>query len=160
MKIAIILLVSIFIFIPCWSHQRHKKHHKSQNPKVLAVAMTRTGCYGRCPGYEVKANADGTIIYTGLKFVDDTGKYYKKRTAAYIAPIIDEVITYRMDTCAKFYRTRVPDLPGFNITITYADSTKVIREAGGGPFYLNKLADELEKSGKRTDTAGWQKMKE
>lgn len=39
------------------------------------ITLERFGCYGTCPVYKIKLNIDGTVKYTGIKYVDKIGKY-------------------------------------------------------------------------------------
>lgn len=155
MKHLVLLLIAVILLTPAMAkHHQHKKKH-SKGSTVLAVGMSRSGCYGRCPIYDVLLSANGTITYTGKRFVTDTGIFIKKTDRAYILPIIDEVIINRVDTCKTRYRSPIPDLPGFMVTVVYADSTKRIIAAEGGPAFLKKIANEIDGIGNKTDSNAW-----
>src|SRR3989344_3218798 len=43
-------------------------------PLDFSVTLERQGCYGTCPIYKVTVKADGSVTYTGERFVGTTGE--------------------------------------------------------------------------------------
>ena len=157
-KIALIILALLVGVSAFAKHQKHrKKKKKPVASQISSVTMRRTACYGRCPDYSVKISSDGGVVYTGMRFVEDSGVYTKNIGAAKAMDIINQFITYRVDTCANIYHNRIPDLPGMMMTIVYADSTKVIKNAHFGPLYLKGLATSMDEVGKKSDDS-WKKQ--
>ena len=156
MKKTALIILSVLICCTAFAKkQKHKKKHKSAGP-ITSVIVHRTGCFGRCPDYTVEINADGMATYTGIRFNTDSGVYKKDIGATKAMNIINEFITYRVDTCSDRYHNRIEDLPGLILTINYKDSVKTIQNAHFGPPYLRTLAADVDNAGKRADDS-WKK---
>lgn len=154
-KITLVILSILFCGIAFAKHKHKKKQQASGN--IISVSIRHTACYGRCPDYTIEINKDGSVIYTGARFVPDTGIFKKNIGMEKAIGIINQFNTYRVDTCKDIYRSRIADLPGLVVTVKYNDSTKMIRDANSGPDYLKQLADTIDDIGKKTDN-GWTKI--
>ena len=149
--------LALLIIMPAIARNgRKKKKGKHQN-QITAVVMHRTACYGRCPDYTIEINKDGTITYTGIRFVEDSGVYRKKIGADKAGAILNKLNESRVDTCRRMYTSRIQDLPGLFFTVKYTDSVKSILNANWGPAYLSEIAGEMEVIGRKPD-ATWEKV--
>ena len=45
---------------------------------TLRITLSRSGCYGKCPTYEVEIHGDGTVLYDGKFDVAAKGKHTAK----------------------------------------------------------------------------------
>jgi hypothetical protein len=48
-------------------------------PRDLLITLERTRCYGRCPHYKLSINAEGEVIFEGIKFTRADGKTEKHK---------------------------------------------------------------------------------
>ena len=119
--------------------------------------MHRTACFGRCPDYMIEINNSGVVTYTAIRFCEDTGVFKKDIGASKAREIIDQFTTYKVDTCKDIYESRIQDVPGMVMTIKYKTTTKIIRDANFGPFFLQRLAEAIDAVGKKTDDT-WKKV--
>ena len=158
MRKIVLVILALLICVPVFAkHQKRKKKKKQSTSKITSVTMRRTPCYGRCPDYSIKISSNGDVVYTGMRFVEDSGVYTKNVGAAKAMEIINQFIANRVDTCKDLYQNRIPDLPGIIMTIVYANSTKEIRNAHFGPPYFKGLATSIDEVGKQHD-ASWKKQ--
>lgn len=149
----------LFIALTAFSMQKKKAVKKpGYKYNIKSVLMHRTTCFGRCPEYTVELKANGTAIYTGIRFVPDSGKYSKNIGSTKINGIYKFMTDNHIDTCSNVYDNRIPDLPGVYYTITYKDSIKKIINAGWGPEYLKELSVKIDDIGKKTGKT-WKKIK-
>ena len=158
MKKIILVILSLVVFLPVIAkHKKSKKKKEAANP-ITYVKIFRTGCFGQCPTYMVQIDADGTATYSAIRFNDDTGIFKKNIGKAKAMEVLNEVNSYRPDTCKDEYDNRVPDVPGLNIQIKYTDKTKNILNAKYGPGYLQLLGNHIDAAGKKSDNVGWDKV--
>jgi hypothetical protein len=144
------LIISLSIAVA-----KHKKHSKATTKEILSVTMNHGGCYGRCPVYNIKVENNGTVTYTGLRFVQDSGTFQKNVGADNVKTLFDKFGVYRVDTCSTIYRNRIPDLSGTYYTIVYKNKTQTIANTNFGPSYFKELTDDINKLGVVDNT--WQK---
>ena len=124
-KITLIILAVIICFPAIAKHKKHKKKQESGN-EIISVQIFRTGCYGKCPTYTVEINNDGMATYTAIRFNADSGVFKKNIGKAKAMEILNEVNSYKPDTCKDVYDARAADLPGINFNIKYKNKTKTI----------------------------------
>ncbi len=156
MKKILLAVIAMSLLAPAFALSKKKK--KNVKSPITSVTLHRTACYGKCPEYTITLHKDGTVTYTGIRNVPDSGTYKKNIGSAKTMAIINELIGYKVDTCSKMYNNRIPDLPGIMYTINYKDSVKKIYSAEWGPTYLKKVAAEIDGVGKKTDNS-WKKAK-
>lgn len=158
-------ILAILAIICCFSASATNKHKKTKKKQqlpantIIAISMRRTACYGHCPDYSIDINRNGTVTYTGRVAVPDTGTFTKNIGEKKAREVLDMFTEFHVDTCMDLYPNRIPDLPGINYDIKYADKTKKIYCANWGPAFLKKLAAAVDAAGNKTDNNGWKKVK-
>jgi hypothetical protein len=127
-------------------HKRKKKKKTVQKTNTVVAARTiksvlmgKGACFGTCPIYDIEVFDNGTIRYTGKQFVDKQGVYEKHVDPQETMKIINEVASYRPDTCADNYKVMIPDVPHVHFFISYKDSVKRIVNADSGPYFFREL---------------------
>ena len=158
MKKSILVALVFLISIGCASAvQKKKKKSQAKNGnKIESVLIDNSACFGRCPSYDIQVKKNGTVRYTGLLFVKDSGTYEKNIGTAAAMKLFTEFNTYKVDTCQNEYPNKIPDLSGITYTIVYTDKTKKIRNAHFGPEFLKQLSADMDKLAK-VDTS-WKKI--
>lgn len=155
----VILLLSVIAGVEA-KQPKNKKKKQAKTGEIISVSVHRTVCYGQCPDYIIEINRDGTATYTARMFTPDTGIFKKTIGKEKAGEVIALFKQYRVDTCMEMYENRIPDLPGFNITINYKKSKKQIFNCAWGPLFLKEIAQAMEDVGKKPDDAGeeWKKI--
>jgi TonB family protein len=117
------------------------------------VEIYRSTCYGTCPGYTVRVNADGTIQWEGDAFVDVIGK----RTAG-ISPDESRALLEKFRTAAFWsycgdYSRSITDNPGTQITVSLGGRTRTISDyADSSPKELRDLLVDVDRA---SDSHRW-----
>jgi TonB family protein len=110
------------------------------------VEVSRSTCYGTCPGYTVRVNADGTVQWDGGAFVDVLGK----RTAS-IGPdrsraLLEEFRTAAFWSYCGDYTRSITDEPGTQIAVSLGGRTRTISDyAYSSPKELQELQVEVDR---------------
>jgi hypothetical protein len=111
---------------------------------ITAMTMRRTGCFGRCPIYEVQLFYDGRAKYIGERFTNYLGTYEKNVGAANVQALLRRAESLRVDTCAETYEMMVQDLPTINFTFSRPQGTQTIQNANYGARYFVGLAADMD----------------
>jgi len=151
-----LLTILILIFVVSVVYAKHKKHPAVNGKEILSVSLKHGGCYGRCPIYNIDVSNNGTVTYTGLMFVKDSGAYTKDIGVTKVKKLFDQFNTYRVDTCSKVYINRIPDLSSIYYSIVYKDATQTISNANLGPAFLKELTNKIDSMGMVDNT--WKKV--
>jgi len=139
--IVVLLLLTTSLFSV--AKNKHKKKPPA-GPQIMSVSVYHTACYGRCPTYKIEVNKDGLATFTGIRFTPDSGVFTKNLGNATAKEIIEPFLIARIDTFPDRYQSRVQDLPGIVLTITFSDSVKTISNANFGPPLLGRLRIKLD----------------
>ncbi len=155
----IILPVIILSLAACAQSKKTSVKTSPKQPDFEQVLMRRTPCYGKCPVYHIELFKDGTLRYSGIRFIKDSGVYEKNIGAANAEKILDEFRKYRVDTCADYYELPIADLPGIYYSYTVNGEEHKISNAHFGPIFLKELAQKLDEIGyKDIDHSQWKKL--
>lgn len=143
----IILPILIISLLACAQSRKATSKTTVKQPDFSHILMKRTPCFGKCPIYSVELFKSGRLIYTGMRFVKDSGMYEKNIGAAQAQAIFDEYRKYRMDTCSERYELPVADLPGIYYSYTINGEESHIVNANFGPDFLKILAQKMDEIG-------------
>lgn len=58
---------------------------------ITSIQMHRSGCYGTCPVYDMKVKRDGSVMFSGHKFVECVGKRMGRISTADFDVIVQKV---------------------------------------------------------------------
>ena len=112
--------------------------------KSVKIELSRTVCYGTCPAYSVTIRGDGSVHFSGEKYVLIPGAH-----DARIAP--DEVMELvRQFEGAKFfaasdkYIASVTDNPTYSLTLTVAGKTKTVTDYVGEQVGMPLVITDVE----------------
>lgn len=84
---------------------------------VAIISISKSVCFGECPAYSAQIFKDGTIIYEGLKNVDNIGKFKGKVDVNELNGVVEEVTNIGFFNLNHIYdNEHVTDLP---TTVTY-----------------------------------------
>ena len=83
------LLAALLGFGPDSSPQEHLPFPEIHDWNSLRITLNRSGCYGRCPAYEIEIHGDGTVLYEGKANVATKGKRTGKISHATLSDLVD-----------------------------------------------------------------------
>jgi hypothetical protein len=113
---------------------------------ITSVELHRTTCFGKCPDYRLKMMADGSVTYVGRTYAPYKGTFEKKLSAEQVQALFKDFERFRVDTAKETYQT-IPDLPGMNFEIVYANGKEQSIKRGESPFapkFLMGLAERMD----------------
>jgi len=162
-----ITLLLFILFVASHADAMHKSKKKKKTtgkpvqtvvaaPVIKSVLMGKGACFGTCPIYDIEIFDNGLIRYTGKQFVDKPGTYEKQVNSQETMKIINEVASYRPDTCADNYHPMLTDVPHMHFFISYKDGVKKIVNADAGPYFFKELAKMFDEY-KNIDNS-WKKI--
>ncbi len=96
-----------------------RKKDDPNKGKVVVAKIRRTACYGKCPVYEAVFYSDGTVTYSGKRFVKMTGDYEAKVNVSVIEQIKNKAHSIKYCKLADKYPVSGKGVPDFPNTITY-----------------------------------------
>jgi ankyrin repeat protein len=126
--------------------------------KDSSIGLTRTACFGSCPDYTVTIAGDGTVRFSGHRFVLIPGDH-----VAHIKPeAVRELVMKFRDadflSAKDAYRGNWTDNPTQTLTLTVAGRTKTVVDYvgtdAGLPLAIRNLEGEIDEV---AGTARWVK---
>lgn len=159
-KINTFLLLSFLslALAACANNKNLNRSSTKHHAPLEYLQMERTACFGKCPVYSIELYNDGRIIYTGKRFIEDSGRYEKNIGKAAVAKIFKQFDAYRADTCKASYELMIQDLPGISYQYSRNDEMKTIQNAHFGPGYLRHLANDIDSLGYYPSHKTWKKI--
>ncbi len=111
------------------------------------IALLRTVCYGRCPGYKVTISTTG-IVFDGGSFVVATGKHTDRVDAAAVRKLAKRFVDADFYSMDPSYRASVTDNPTYVLSITIDRRTKKVADYVGSwegmPAVITELEDAVD----------------
>lgn len=122
------------------------------------ISMTKGMCYGRCPAYDFKVEANGKMTFTSKKFCKKEGVFEKMLDSNSTSLLFKEVGNANLFSMEDNYKSMIPDMP--LTTISYNDGTneKTIKGKLERPEALKAIQKDLEMLAESED--GWTLIKE
>lgn len=93
----------------------------------LRVTMTKGACFGQCPIYSATVYGDGSVDYTGERFVERMGTYAGSIPADDLCAIITEIERNKAMVADRSFLEEVPDAPLTTITIVMRGRTVTVK---------------------------------
>jgi len=109
----------------------------------LVASLQRGPCLGVCPVYKVEAFDDGTVRFTGGRFVGHPGVSTGHLSPAQLADLRAVFARFNFDELKSYENTQTSDLPW----VTLSNGRKTLRHYQGdgrAPASLTALEKELD----------------
>ncbi|MEM9885291.1 MAG: DUF6438 domain-containing protein [Bacteroidota bacterium] len=117
------------------------------------VEMSKGGCYGRCPIYDLTIYDNGVMTYEGKRFTEKEGLYIKRISDSDLKALKTMLKDANLRQFRDAYRARLPDLQSVSISYYEADFIKTIIGKDGRPEVVMEIQGELERF---ADSEGWE----
>lgn len=122
----------------------------------LRITLSRTLCYGTCPDYSVEIHGDGTVIYTGNRFVAVTGVQKSRISMDAVRELVDLFHKADYFSLRDAYAATVTDNPTFYTSISFDGKTKKVRNYVGWEVGIPQGVTNIEEAIDRVaDTYKW-----
>lgn len=118
------------------------------------VTMERLPCFGTCPVYRVEIAADGTVTFTGERYVDSIGTMSHRietgKAAALMQALVDggffdlaDDYTHGATECGMYHT----DAPRVTLSVRVDGRSKTVQHdygCGGAPPTLRSLQERVD----------------
>lgn len=111
------------------------------------MTIERQYCYGTCPVYRAALFADGTIVYTGLDYVDHMGVYVWQTRPDRIESLAGWISNFYFDWQDSYEAYYVTDAPTTITSLAWGDNGKRITRYHGdlnAPIGLIDFEDGMD----------------
>ena len=108
------------------------------------ISMEKTTCYGTCPAYLFKTFPDGSVTYTGIKYVDLIGDYAAKISSEELTALRNLFDEADFFSFANVYSANITDLPTTYLYYDNGSQNTKITDYHGAPESLKKLEGDIE----------------
>lgn len=147
------------VYVNVYPPERTSKTSNTKPPidwNDLSVTLSRSGCFGTCPAYEVEITGTGDVNYHGHGFVVIEGVQNYTISKDAIAGLVDEFDQANFWNLEDEYRQTVTDNPTYVISFrTGSHSKTVVDYVGlpvGMPYAVRELQERIDAVSK---TARW-----
>lgn len=131
---------------------------KGQDEQIESISLSRSGCYGKCPVYQITLNRDGSVLYKGDMFVEHIGSYNVDVEFDF-QKFEDLVKTSDFFNLEDKYIENVADVPSCGITVKTGSRIKSVVDNGIGPEGLRVFQKEIDKVISNSENIVWRKIK-
>jgi len=111
---------------------------------TLRITLSRTGCYGKCPTYEVEIHGDGTVLYDGKFNVAAKGKYTAKISHASSVELVDFFRRANYFSLSDRYVSGVTDNPAYETSISFDGVSKSVLDYVGQSVGMPATVSDVE----------------
>jgi uncharacterized protein DUF6438 len=111
---------------------------------TLRITLSRSGCYGRCPTYEVEIHGDGTVLYDGKFNVAVKGKHTAKISHASLAELVDFFRKANYFSLSDRYVSSVTDSPAYETSISFDGVSKSVLDYVGKSVGMPSTVSDVE----------------
>ena len=111
---------------------------------TLRITLSRSGCYGRCPSYEVEIHGDGTVLYDGKFNVAAKGKRRAKISPASLVELVDFFRKANYLSLSDRYVSGITDNPTYKTSISFGGVSKSVLDYVGQSVGMPSTVSDLE----------------
>jgi hypothetical protein len=108
------------------------------------ISLERGPCFGTCPIYKVEIHGDGTVIYTGERFVKVTGEQRAQISPVAVAGLVDQFVMFGFFDLKDEYIAEVTDLPTYTLSVSLSGRQKTVTDYGGKMANMPPIVTVLE----------------
>lgn len=128
----------------CANNKNTTKNTPETNLSVNEISLSRTGCFGTCPIYELTIQANGNVSYFGKAYIENVGEYEGQIDSKRTADLFEKINTYKWESYPEKYPIDNVDFPQFKLSYSSKDISKTIIGNSNADKKLIALAKELD----------------
>ena len=119
--------------------------------KSVGITLDRTSCLGTCPSYRIEVRGDGTVAYTGRKFVAISGDHRGRISPADLRELVEAFRSSHYLLLSNKYIAGITDGPTYSTSITLDGLHKSVVDYLGEkawppmPPKLSKLEETIDR---------------
>ena len=111
---------------------------------TLRITLSRSGCYGRCPVYNIEIHGDGTVLYDGTMNVVHKGRHTAKISQASLVELVDFFRRANYFSLHDRYASGITDNPAYETSITFDGMSKSVLDYVGQSVGMPSTVSDLE----------------
>jgi ankyrin repeat protein len=115
-----------------------------KNFDTLRMSLSRTGCFGSCPGYSVEIRGNGDVIYHGNGLVLITGEHRASIPREAVANLLQSFRDADYFSLKDGYTQTVTDNPTYTTSIEFDGHNKSVTDYVGAGAGMPDVVTELE----------------
>jgi hypothetical protein len=147
----------IFVFLACGnSVSQIDNKNRIKEKSELSLSMIRSGCYGRCPIYDLKIQPDGKVLFEGRFWTEIKGKAEDTITAKQFEQLISEIEKAKFFSLESAYNYDSNNCPS---TATDFPSVKLYIKLDGKEKTIDHYLGCLEENRENTPKSNSDKMR-
>lgn len=127
--------------------QKHVQAPVLRTDSTVAIALSRSGCYGTCPAYTVTVSTTG-IIFQGDGYVVAKGRHTGPVVANDVRQLAQKFIAADFYSMDDSYEASVTDNPEYSLSISIDGHTKKVEDYVGSwvgmPAIIKGLEEEVD----------------
>jgi hypothetical protein len=122
--------------------------------REVRITLERGACFGRCPMYKLELDGSGRVVFDGLNFVKDTGRFEDTVSSAEVRALAEEMEQAGYFAFADRYPPDATDHATVTTSLTIDGRTRKVehnlgsRSAPEGIEALYARIDEVARSAK------------
>jgi ankyrin repeat protein len=136
--------------------ERHVPFPEVKDWDSIIIKLTRTGCFGSCPSYEVEVHGDGTVRYEGRSYVAILGEHHcsvPEENVRELAKLFRATDYYSL---RDEYVAGMTDNPTYISSIQIDGKSKTVKDYVGAMIGMPLEVSDLESSIDRlTEVQRW-----
>ena len=134
----------------------HVPFPEIQDWNKLQITLERTSCFGTCPAYKVEIHGDGSMVYTGTRFVPITGEHRDHISREAVEQIVEAFRRADYFSLRDKYIQSVTDNATYRTSISIGGQTKSVTNYVGEEVGMPQTVTDLENAIDHVaDTAKW-----
>jgi hypothetical protein len=114
--------------------------------KGVKIELSRGACFGTCPVYSVSIHGDGSVHFSGQKYVLIPGEHDAHLAPTAVMELVRQFEKARFFAAGDNYIARVTDNPTYKLTLTVAGQTKTVTDYVGEQVGMPLVITDLEKA--------------
>lgn len=149
-------ILFIVLSMACSNNKNITKTETTTPATTNSIALSRTGCFGTCPMYDLKIYANGKVEYNGRAYVDYIGAHEAQADQKELKALFNKIESYNWADYPEKYPIDNVDFPQFKLTYSSNESTTEVKgnsRAAEELILLTKELDDLVKSLELTKVA-------
>lgn len=126
------------------------------SPAAFELSLKREACYGTCPVYSVHVNGNGAVVWTGERWVQQTGTLKASVSLAAVKRLQQAVQAANFFAFKDEYLAMpVTDLPYATLEVRQGMQRKTVRYYLGDPNVPPALLNLAKQADLELGTAAW-----
>jgi hypothetical protein len=111
---------------------------------TLRIILSRHGCYGKCPTYEVEIHGDGTVSHDGKFNVAAKGKHMAKISHGSLVELVNFFRKSNYFSLSDRYVSDVTDNPAYETSISFGGVSKCVLDYVGKSVGMPSTVSDVE----------------